>query len=35
MCGMHIDVGFPAVCCEHALLPLVNKKVTSAYGSTE
>ena len=29
------DVGFPFVCCEYVLLPLVNKEVTSAYSSTE
>ena len=26
------DVGFPFVCCEYALLPLLNKKVALAYG---
>ena len=25
------DVGFPSVCCEYVLQPLVNKKAASAY----
>ena len=26
------DVGFPSVCCEYVLSPLVNKKAVSANG---
>ena len=29
------DVGFPSVCCEYILLPLVNKKSTVVYGKAE
>ena len=29
------DVGFPSVCCECVLLPLVNKEATLAYGRAE
>ena len=25
-------MGFPSVCCEYVLLPLVNKEAASAYG---
>ena len=31
----HCDVGFPSVCGEYVLLPLVNKEVALAYGRTE
>ena len=29
------DVGFPSVCCEYVLLPLVNKEAALAYGKAE
>ena len=30
-----VDVGFPSVCCEYVLLPLVNKEATLAYNRAE
>ena len=27
-----LDVGFPSICCEYVLLPLVNKEADLAYG---
>ena len=30
-----IELGFPSVCCEYVLLPLVNNEAALAYGRTE
>ena len=32
---INFDVGFPSVCDEYVLLPLVNKEAASAYGRAE
>ena len=29
------DMGFPSVCCEYVLVPLVNKESALAYGKEE
>ena len=29
------DVGFPSVCCEYVLSPLVNKEAALSYGRAE